>query len=67
LDIIFPLTFIALLLPMIHARRDILVALIGGNGAYLLRDLLGAGPAILVAVVVAALLGAVLDQMGGHA
>jgi 4-azaleucine resistance transporter AzlC len=67
LDIIFPLSFIALLLPIMRSRQDIIVALVGGIGAFLLRDLLGAGPAILVAVTAAALLGAGLDRVTGVA
>lgn len=61
LDVIFPLSFVALLLPMLRSRRDIVVALLGGAGAFALRSSLGAGPAILVAVIVAALFGAALD------
>jgi 4-azaleucine resistance transporter AzlC len=63
LDVIFPLSFIALLLPMMRSRKDVVVALVGGIGAFVLRDLLGAGPAILAAVMAAALLGATLDRL----
>lgn len=58
LDVIFPLSFIALVLPMPRARTDAVVALVGGIGALALRGPLGAGPAILAAVSAAALLGA---------
>jgi 4-azaleucine resistance transporter AzlC len=63
LDIIFPLSFIALLLPMMRSRKDVVVAIVGGIGAFVLRDLIGAGPAILAAVIAAALLGATLDRV----
>lgn len=67
LDIIFPLSFVALLLPMIRSRQDVAVAVVGGMGAFLLRDSLGAGPAILTAVIAAALLGAAFDRATGTA
>lgn len=60
LDVIFPLSFLTLLLPLLRARRDLLVAAVAGVGALLLRDPLGSGPAIVVSVVIAALLGALL-------
>jgi 4-azaleucine resistance transporter AzlC len=58
LDVIFPLSFLTLLLPLLRTRRDLLVAAVAGCGALALRAMLGAGPAIVVAVAVAALLGA---------
>lgn len=62
LDVIFPLSFIALVLPMLRSRGDVMVALVGGIGALVLRGPLGAGPAILAAVSAAAVLGAALDR-----
>ena len=62
LDVIFPLSFIALVLPMLRSRTDIVVALVGGIGALALRGPLGAGPAILVVVSAAAVLGTTLDR-----
>jgi predicted branched-subunit amino acid permease len=61
LDVIFPLSFIAILVPMLRTRIDLLVTVVGGLGAVALRELIGPGPAILVAVIVAACLGAALD------
>ena len=63
LDVIFPLSFIAMLLPLLRTHRDVAVTLIGGLGAFALRGPLGAGPGIVVAVVLAACLGAALDGM----
>lgn len=60
LDVIFPLSFITLLLPLLRSRWDLLAAAVAGAGALLLRGPLGAGPAIVAAVVVAALLGSAL-------
>lgn len=54
LDVIFPLSFIAILTPMLRTRVDLLVVVVGGLGAVALRGLIGAGPAILVAVLAAA-------------
>lgn len=62
LDVIFPMIFFALLLPMIRSGKEIIVAILGGAGAYLLRGALGPGPAILVAVSAAAACGVLLDR-----
>lgn len=60
LDVIFPLSFLTLLLPLLKSWRDLLVAAVTGGGALVLRGAIGAGPAIVAAVAVAALLGAML-------
>ena len=57
---VFPLSFITLLLPLLRSRSDVLVAAVAGAGALLLRGPLGAGPAIVAAIVAAALLGSAL-------
>ncbi len=61
IDVIFPLSFMAILAPMLRTRVDLLVAVVGGMGAVALRGTIGAGPAILIAVLLAACLGATLD------
>jgi predicted branched-subunit amino acid permease len=66
LDVIFPLSFLALLLPLIRTRRDAAVAVVAGGGAVLLGGVVGAGPAVVVAIAGAATIGAVLDR-GAHA
>ncbi len=66
LDVIFPLSFLTLLLPLLRTRRDLLVAAVAGAGALLLRGIVGAGPAIVVSVVAAALLGALLPEGRGR-
>lgn len=52
---------------MMRSRHDVLVALVGGVGAFALRAVPGPEPAILMAVVAAALLGAALDRLSGYA
>ncbi|MFN8591710.1 MAG: AzlC family ABC transporter permease [Thermomicrobiales bacterium] len=66
LDVIFPLSFLTLLLPLLRARWDFLVAAVAGVGALMLRGPLGSGPAIVVSVVIAALLGALLPAGRGR-
>jgi 4-azaleucine resistance transporter AzlC len=65
LDVIFPFSFLALLLPLIRTRRDTVVAVVAGAGALLLRSVLGPGPAVVVAIAGAAALGAALDRERG--
>lgn len=65
LDVIFPLSFLALLLPLIRTRRDVAVAVVAGAAALLLRGVFGAGPSVVVAIAGAAALGAALDRGEG--
>jgi 4-azaleucine resistance transporter AzlC len=58
LDFVFPLTFLALLLPLIRLRRDLLVAAIAGAAAIVLSRITNGGVTILIATVVAAGAGA---------
>jgi 4-azaleucine resistance transporter AzlC len=60
LDFIFPLTFLALLLPSLRVRRDVLVAVVAGGAALVLSRYLPEGVTILIAAVVAASMGAAL-------
>lgn len=64
LDVIFPLSFLTLLLPLLRTRRDLLVAVVAGIGVLALRGPLGAGPAMVATVVIAASLGALLPAGG---
>jgi 4-azaleucine resistance transporter AzlC len=67
LDFIFPLTFLGLLLPLVRSRRQALVAAFSGGAALLLSRVADSGVAVLVATVLAAGLGALLDHRGGAA
>jgi 4-azaleucine resistance transporter AzlC len=63
LDFIFPLTFLALLLPLVRSRRQVLVAALSGGAALLLSRVADGGVTVLVATVLAAGLGTLLDQL----
>ncbi|MGH2530706.1 MAG: AzlC family ABC transporter permease [Thermomicrobiales bacterium] len=62
LDFVFPLSFLALLLPLLRTRVDLAVAVAGGGTALLLGQWLDSGTRIVVAAVVAAALGSALDR-----
>jgi 4-azaleucine resistance transporter AzlC len=62
LDFIFPLSFLALLLPLLRTRVDLAVAIVGGATALVLGQWLDSGMRIVVAAVVAAALGSALDR-----
>ncbi|MGH2603473.1 MAG: AzlC family ABC transporter permease, partial [Dehalococcoidia bacterium] len=62
LDFIFPLSFLALLLPLLRTRVDLAVAVAGGGTALLFGQWLDSGMRIVVAAVVAASLGSALDR-----
>jgi 4-azaleucine resistance transporter AzlC len=61
-DFVFPLAFLALLVPLLRRRLDVLVALAAGGLAWLLSRSLPGGLPILIAGVVGSLLGAVLTR-----
>ena len=61
-DFVFPLAFLALLVPLLRRRVDVLVAIVAGALAWLLARGLPGGLPILVAGVVGSLLGAVLTK-----
>lgn len=65
LDVIFPFSFLALLLPMVRTRRDVVVAIVAGAAALILQGVVGPGPTIVIAIVGAAALGAALDRWEG--
>ena len=62
IDLIFPLAFLALLVPLVRTRVELIVALVAGAVAYLLTDALPGGLPILVTGVAGSLLGAFLTQ-----
>jgi 4-azaleucine resistance transporter AzlC len=61
LGFIFPLTFLALLIPLVQSRRGLLVACVAGAVALSLSTVAGSGETIVGATVVAAGLGTALD------
>jgi 4-azaleucine resistance transporter AzlC len=62
LDFIFPLTFLALLLPLLRSRRELFVAAVGGVTALLLSRETNGGVTILVSTILAAGAGALLPS-----
>jgi 4-azaleucine resistance transporter AzlC len=61
-DLIFPLAFLAVLVPLVHARSELLVALVSGALAFALSRVLPGGLPILLTGVGGALLGAFLTR-----
>lgn len=64
LDFIFPLTFLALLLPLLRNWRQGIVAAISACAALLLSRVTAGGVTILLAAITAAALGVALDHLG---
>ena len=62
LDFIFPLTFLALLTPLMRTRRQLAVALVAAGLTLLLNRLAPGGLTVLLAAVPAAALGVLLDR-----
>jgi 4-azaleucine resistance transporter AzlC len=64
IDFIFPLSFLAMLIPLLKNRLDILVCIIAGLAAFLLSNNLGinSGLTILLVGVFGSLLGAFLSK-----
>ncbi len=62
LDVIFPLTFLALLVPLVRGRVELLVAIVAGAAAPVLARALPFGVVIVVVGVGGALLGAWLTR-----
>ena len=62
IDLIFPLAFLALLVPLVRTRVELAVALVSGGFAYALSKGLPGGLPILVTGVAGSLLGAVLTH-----
>lgn len=61
-DFIFPLSFLAMLMPLLKNRLDILIAVVAGLGAFLFSNVLelNSGLTILLIGIFGSLLGAVL-------
>jgi branched chain amino acid efflux pump len=62
LDLVFPLAFLALLVPLVRTRVELLVAVSSGAVAYVLAEGLPGGLPILVTGVAGSLLGASLTR-----
>jgi 4-azaleucine resistance transporter AzlC len=67
LDFVFPLTFLALLLPLLRTGRHIAVALIAAACALAVGRVASGGTVILVAALTGAACGALLDRRIGRA
>lgn len=61
-DFVFPVAFLALLVPLLRGRADVLVAVVAGLVAWLLSKSLPGGLPVIGAGVAGALLGAVLTR-----
>ena len=62
LDLVFPLAFLALLVPLVRTRVELLVAVVSGGMAYVLAEGLPGGLPILVTGIAGSLLGASLTR-----
>jgi 4-azaleucine resistance transporter AzlC len=67
IDFIFPLSFIALLLPLLRSRLQFLVAAVAATIALVAGQVLSGGLTILLATVAAALAGTLLERRREHA
>jgi 4-azaleucine resistance transporter AzlC len=65
LDLIFPLTFLALLVPLLRTWTQVAVAAVSGGLALGLSHLIPAGTTILISAVAASALGTVLHREEG--
>ena len=61
-DLIFPLAFLALLVPLVRTRAELVVALGSGVVAYVLAQVLPGGVSILATGIGGSLLGAYLTR-----
>jgi 4-azaleucine resistance transporter AzlC len=66
-DFVFPLAFLALLIPLLRRRVDVLVAVVAGALAWALARGTPGGLPIVIAGVVGSLLGAILTRHEGRA
>lgn len=66
LDFVFPLTFLALLLPLLKTHRHLAVALMAGGAALVIGRFASGGATILIATLGAAASGALLDRRDGR-
>jgi predicted branched-subunit amino acid permease len=61
-DLVFPLLFLALLLPLLRSKAAIMVAVVSGALAFVVARVLPGGLSILLTGVVGSLLGAYLTR-----
>ncbi len=61
-DLVFPLAFVALLVPLVRTRVELAVALVAGSSSWLVSQVEPGGVPIVVAGVVGAALGAALTR-----
>jgi len=64
LDVVFPLTFVALLVPLLRGWRRCVVAVVAAGAVLLLGRVAAGGVAIVLAATIAAGIGAALDRVG---
>jgi 4-azaleucine resistance transporter AzlC len=57
LDVVFPLTFLALLLPLVRNRRSLVIAVVAAGLSVSLRPLTGASYAVLIAILAGGAIG----------
>mgnify|MGYP002779599329 CR=1 FL=1 len=62
LSFIFPLSFLALLLPLLRSHRAILIAAISAGTMLIASQFANSGVAFLIAAITAATIGAILDR-----
>lgn len=66
LEVIFPLTFLALLLPLLRTKRALLVAVTAGSLSLGLRPVVGPSNAVLLAILGAATVGTLVPARLGR-
>lgn len=62
LDVVFPLSFLALLVPLLRGRRSLMVAAVAALSSLALREVTGSGTAVLLAIIIAAGAGTLLES-----
>lgn len=62
LDVVFPLTFLALLLPLVRNRRSLAIAVVAAGLSIGLRPVLGASNSVLIAILAGAAVGLFLPS-----
>jgi 4-azaleucine resistance transporter AzlC len=60
LDIVFPLAFLALLLPLVKSRRSLVIAISAASLSVALRPILGASNAVLIAILAGGAVGTLM-------
>ncbi|MCA9859134.1 MAG: AzlC family ABC transporter permease [Thermomicrobiales bacterium] len=65
-DVIFPLTFLALLLPLMRTRRSLTIAVVAAGLSIGLRPVVGASNSVLIAILAGAAVGLFLPSTSVH-